>query len=149
MTDLPSLHEVRALLADKQEYMAAVQAAARAASHAVRRGRDVRALQHKLFQLYAAEVGHAIHCTAEASCDESERPFAGGFALYDDCFPPRRSLGIPGRCNGASSQLRAARSAVVDQLAADLRTALLAAGFAVRVHGALISYALRQQDLPH
>jgi hypothetical protein len=145
MTDLPSLHEVRALLADKQEYMAAVQAAARAASDAVRRGRDVRALQHKLFQLYAAEVGHAIRCTAEASCDESERPFAHGFALYDDCFPPRRSLNR----SGASRQLRAARSAVVDELAADLRTALQAAGFAVAVHGAVISYALRPQDLPH
>ena len=144
MTDLPSLHEVRALLADKQEYMAAVQAAARAASHAVRRGRDVRALQHRLFKLYAAEVAHAIRCTAEASCDESERPFAGGFALYDDCFPPRRSLH-----RSASRQLRASRSAVVDDLAADLRTALQAAGFAVRVHGAVISYALRQQDLPH
>ncbi len=147
MTDLPSLHEVRALLADKQEYMTAVRAAARAASDAVRAGRRLKvfAAQHRLFKLYAAEVAHAIRCTAEASCDESERPFASGFALYDDCFPPRRSLNR----SGASRQLRASRFAVVVQLAADLRTALLAAGFAVRVDGAVISYALRQQDLPH
>ena len=149
MADLPSLHEVRALLADKQEYMAAVQAAARAASDARRRrpcnDDRVVAARHRLFKLYVAEVAHAIRCTAEASCDEAERPFAHGFALYDDCFPARRSLNR----SCASRQLRAARSAVVDQLAADLRTALLAAGFAVRVHGPVISYALRQQDLPH